>query len=118
MARAAFRRRVLSLTPLVDVIFLLLLFFMLSSTFSRYAEIELVTAMGGTGAQLTHAQFLQLGEARLRLAGREVTLEALADLLADKQVMVSLDAGVTAQRLIDVMGGLRRVPNLSVTVLQ
>ena len=30
------------MTSLIDVIFLLLLFFMLSSTFSRFAEVELV----------------------------------------------------------------------------
>ena len=31
----------MALTPLIDVIFLLLLFFMLSSTFSRFGEIKL-----------------------------------------------------------------------------
>ena len=41
------RRRRLSMTSLIDVIFLLLLFFMLSSTFTRFAELEL--AAGGTG---------------------------------------------------------------------
>jgi biopolymer transport protein ExbD len=34
------RRRPLSLTSLVDVIFLLLLFFMLSSTFTRFATVD------------------------------------------------------------------------------
>lgn len=38
-AASAARRR-LSMTSLIDVIFLLLLFFMLSSTFARFAEIE------------------------------------------------------------------------------
>lgn len=38
------RRRPLSLTSLIDVIFLLLLFFMLSSTFTRFGE---VTITGG-----------------------------------------------------------------------
>ena len=32
------RRRRLPLTPLIDVIFLLLLFFMLSSTFTRFSD--------------------------------------------------------------------------------
>lgn len=34
-------RKRLSMTPLVDVIFLLLMFFMLSSTFSKYSALEL-----------------------------------------------------------------------------
>jgi biopolymer transport protein ExbD len=35
------------MTSLIDVIFLLLLFFMLSSTFSRFGEVELTAAAGG-----------------------------------------------------------------------
>ncbi len=33
-------RRRISLTPLIDVIFLLLMFFMLSSTFARFADLD------------------------------------------------------------------------------
>ncbi|MEM7303285.1 MAG: biopolymer transporter ExbD [Pseudomonadota bacterium] len=40
-------RRRLSLTSLIDVIFLLLLFFMLSSTFTRFADVELVAGRSG-----------------------------------------------------------------------
>jgi biopolymer transport protein ExbD len=116
--RAAFRRRALSLTPLVDVIFLLLLFFMLTSTFSRFAEVELSAAAAGTGAQAADTRFLQLGETRLRLAGRDVTLDTLAQLEGDGAVLVSLEAGVSAQRLMDLMGVLRGVQGLSVTILQ
>lgn len=118
MPRPAFLRRALTLTPLVDVIFLLLLFFMLTSTFSRYAEVELAGATADRGAQAEKAQFLQLGEADLRLAGQPVALDALAGLLGDGRVLVSLTGAVTSQRLIDLMGMLRAVPGLSVTVLQ
>ena len=38
------------MTSLIDVIFLLLLFFMLTSTFSKFAEIELAAATSGAGA--------------------------------------------------------------------
>ena len=34
-------KRNLSLTPIIDVVFLLLLFFMLASTFTRYANVEI-----------------------------------------------------------------------------
>jgi biopolymer transport protein ExbD len=43
------RRRPLSLTSLIDVIFLLLLFFMLSSTFTRFGEVAI------TGGRATAA---------------------------------------------------------------
>lgn len=42
-------RRLLSLTPIIDVVFLLLLFFMLASTFSRFAHVDIGVA-GGTAS--------------------------------------------------------------------
>lgn len=42
-------RKPLGLTPLIDVIFLLLLFFMLASTFSTYARIQVAGAPAGVG---------------------------------------------------------------------
>lgn len=47
---AIFRRRRISLTSLIDVIFLLLLFFMLSSTFTRFAEIEVTGGAASASA--------------------------------------------------------------------
>ena len=67
------------MTSLIDVIFLLLLFFMLTSTFSKFAEIELAAATSGAGAE-TGAKpfFLQLTTEGLRLNGDALALDALA----------------------------------------
>ncbi|WP_337248264.1 biopolymer transporter ExbD [Rhodovulum visakhapatnamense] len=119
----------MSLTPLVDVIFLLLLFFMLSSTFTRFAEIDLSAAAPGGAAAMpdTKPLFLQLDPEGLRMNGRDMPLEALADTLAgapaegpaeDAQpVLVALQGAVSAQRLTDLLVVLRAVPGLRVTVL-
>ncbi|PYE84876.1 biopolymer transporter ExbD [Pseudoroseicyclus aestuarii] len=114
------RRRRLSVTSLIDVIFLLLLFFMLSSTFSRYAEIDLTAATGGGGTRAgTAPLFVQLGGEDLVLNGQPVALEALPGRLGgDAPVIVSLRGGTSAQRLADLLVVLRRVPDLAVTVLQ
>ncbi|MAO27657.1 MAG: biopolymer transporter ExbD [Roseovarius sp.] len=119
-------RRKLSMTSLIDVIFLLLLFFMLSSTFSKFAEVELSAAGSGAGAVQgeTRPMFLRLGAEGLSLNGREVALDALQDVVrgempeaGEQPLLVSLQDGVNAQRLIDLLGVLRGVGNLSVTVL-
>jgi biopolymer transport protein ExbD len=118
-----FRRRKLSLTSLIDVIFLLLLFFMLSSTFSQFAEVDLSTA--GTGqpsASETPPIFLQLGADRLRVNAREVALTDLREELApliegEARALVSPGADVTAQRLTDLLLALRGIPGLKVQVL-
>lgn len=44
------RRAAPSLTPLIDVVFLLLLFFMLASTFARFASVEVAAGREGGGA--------------------------------------------------------------------
>ncbi|MGB7300896.1 MAG: biopolymer transporter ExbD [Burkholderiaceae bacterium] len=44
------RLRVLSLTPLIDVVFMLLLFFMLAPSFSRWSTVELVTTVPDSAA--------------------------------------------------------------------
>ncbi len=117
---APFRRRPMSMTPLIDVIFLLLLFFMLSSTFSTFGEIELSQARSGSSAPDTPSDrmFVQLGPDRLTLNGASVTLDALLAQLEAGQVLVSLDPDTTAQRLVDLLVQLRLKDGLSVLVLE
>jgi len=112
------------MTSLIDVIFLLLLFFMLTSTFSKFSEVELVAGGSGQGAAVvdTAPVFLRLGEEVLSLDGDVLGLSALEPVLTAKAapeqpVLVSLQVGVTAQRLTDVLVVLRAMPGLRVTVL-
>ena len=56
------RARRLSLTSLIDVIFLLLLFFMLSSTFTRFAEVEISGGAATSGASGTPDVLVRLGD--------------------------------------------------------
>ncbi|WP_299154603.1 biopolymer transporter ExbD [uncultured Tateyamaria sp.] len=108
------------MTPLIDVVFLLLLFFMLTSTFSTFGEIELSQAAGGRSAQgpTPNRAFVQLGEDRLTLNGSEVTLDELAETVEEGQVLVSLDDDATAQRVVDLLVRLRGREALSVLVLE
>ena len=110
----------MSMTPLIDVIFLLLLFFMLSSTFSSYGEIELSQATAGTAASDTPLErhFIQLGATRLVLNGTPKPLDDIAAELETGQVLVSLDDDASAQRLVDLLVRLRGRDGLSVTVLE
>ncbi|WP_170410954.1 biopolymer transporter ExbD [Ruegeria arenilitoris] len=108
------------MTPLIDVIFLLLLFFMLTSTFSKYGEIELSAATAGNPTADTPQDraFVQLGEERLVLNGTPVTLADLITQVTTGQVLVSLDPDTTAQRLVDLLVLLRGREGLSVLVLE
>lgn len=126
--RAQTRKRRMSLTSLIDVIFLLLLFFMLTSTFSKFAEVELTSASGSASAVSSALPplFLQLGPKSVTLNGANLTLEALNTALnanaqgtadAPQTLLVSLTPQVTAQRLTDLLVALRSRKDLSVAVL-
>lgn len=112
------------MTSLIDVIFLLLLFFMLSSTFSRFAEVELAAAAGGAGhASDARPVFLRLEADRLTLNGEDTTVAALPEALEgaandNQPLLISLRDGVSAQRLTDVLVALRGVAGLNVTVME
>ncbi len=118
--------RRLALTPLIDVVFLLLLFFMLTTTFSRLGEIDLAPAAGGgalgTG---TPPAFVQLSPQGVRVNAVETPLDAVLDQLdplgaandAPFVLLVSLTDEPSAQRLVDLLAVLRARPDWQVRVL-
>ncbi|MCD9149124.1 biopolymer transporter ExbD [Pseudophaeobacter sp. MA21411-1] len=116
------------MTSLIDVIFLLLLFFMLTSTFSKYGEVELMAAGAATGetgaAEDRNRLFVSLGGDGLALNGQPVDLGRIADLVRSQPqdsrghlVLISPDAAATAQQLVDLLAALRQVKNLQTVVL-
>ncbi|WP_272001647.1 ExbD/TolR family protein [Roseovarius sp. ZX-A-9] len=121
--RPGYRRRALSMTSLIDVIFLLLLFFMLSSTFSKFAEVELA----GTGSQGAATEdrmlFLQVTPDTLRLNTAHLGIESLSTRLAElvtdgeAKLLLSISGDVTSQRLTDVLVILRAQPKLALSIL-
>ncbi|MEM9969749.1 MAG: biopolymer transporter ExbD [Pseudomonadota bacterium] len=120
-----FGGRALSLTPLIDIIFLLLLFFMLTSTFTRFGEVPLVQAAGGAAAADSDRQrlFLRLTEDTMTVNGRPVVGPVAASLTdamggEDALGLLTYDREVTSQRLVSMLAELRGVTGLSVAVLQ
>ncbi|MWB79079.1 biopolymer transporter ExbD [Pseudooceanicola sp. 216_PA32_1] len=113
------------MTSLIDVIFLLLLFFMLSSTFTRFAEVEFASARSGSAASSERPVFLSLAARALRVNGSDAAFDTLRETLETHRssdgplgVLVAVAADVTAQRLTDLLVALRAIPDVSVTVLE
>ena len=77
IAQISPKRRRLSLTPLIDVIFLLLLFFMLSSTFSKFSELEINSGSSGSGTVSSEVIFLVLYHDSQTLEGEEIAKKEL-----------------------------------------
>ncbi len=75
------RDEVMNLTPMVDMVFLLLVFFLAATTFAR-EEVELDLRLpeaksGQEGSGDKQLVVNLMADGRLSVAGREVTLEAL-----------------------------------------
>jgi biopolymer transport protein ExbD len=125
--RGSLRRRSLALTSLIDVIFILLLFFLLTSTFTRYGE--LVLAPGAAVAMAMEAAppvVLWLGAEAATVNGTPHPVAGLPEALAPFRpddggavpVFVTLGPEVTSQRLVELLALLRPLGWLSVTVLE
>lgn len=126
MALSRLRRpRKASITSLIDVIFLLLLFFMLASTFTDHAEIELVASQGEMGNE-AEASILRLtvGARALSLNGAPVTLDALAPAVSaqavDPETVLAVDPapGADTERLVGVLLALQDVEGVAIRVVE
>ena len=108
------RRTLIRLTPLIDVVFILIVFFMLASSFSDWRAIELTTPGGAaTGASLEGALLVEIRRDGLRLSGEPVSLDALisrieerAALRPDPRVLVKPLPGVPLQEAVRVLDRL------------
>ncbi|WP_289040990.1 biopolymer transporter ExbD [uncultured Aliiroseovarius sp.] len=102
-------RRRPSLTPMIDVVFLLLVFFMLTAQFSRDTTLPLRTGGGGAGQYDGPPRLLRIGGDGLWLNGRPIALAdsvvALEGLMRDPGDLIVLRGGPDAdvQRVVEVM---------------
>ncbi|MBU3030011.1 ExbD/TolR family protein [Paracoccus marinaquae] len=106
--------RRMSLTPMIDVVFLLLIFFMLSSRFGIDAVLPIAGGSEGTGSEWQGApRLVDIAADGLMLNGAAVEEEALADALTPLMppeggaVVLRPREGADLQRLVEVMDLLR-----------
>mgnify|MGYP001416023516 FL=1 len=114
----------LALTSLIDIIFLLLLFLMLTSTFSKFSEIEL--SVDATAAESNVSEkilFLRISAFRIDLNSDEVQINSLSKSIksftknSKASLVVSMDQDVTSQRLVDILGIVANIEGLSVNLI-
>ncbi len=111
------RRAHISLTPLIDVVFILLLFFMLSSTFTPISALDLNPAIDGAGKKSSAPKALLIeivNPQRWRLDGREYSLgdETLLSklndaVIDDSVVVVQALAQASVQDLVSALSFLQ-----------
>ena len=114
------RRRRPSLTPMIDVVFLLLVFFMLAARFGVEQAIPLSPALAGGGTYEGPPRLVTVAPDTVLLNGARVEVtalgEALRPLMTDEDALVVLrpQGGAELQRVVAVLdaleaAGIRRV---------
>lgn len=109
----------MNIAPLIDVVFLMLIFFMLTSTFIDTASIDLSMSRSGPTADAGAGDMLLVDVKRdgeLRLNGLTLGLDDLGPELAaragakvDTPVALRAEARVPVQRLVAVMDSIQGV---------
>lgn len=123
-----------NLTPLIDVVFLLLIFFMVTTTFDREAEIKISLPTASNMVQAQKQDKLELlidGQGRYYINGREVLnnkpetlFQALTLVLNDMEkvppLVISADASVNYQSVVTAMdiAGRLGLTNFSMATTQ
>lgn len=112
------------LTPLIDVVFLLLIFFMVSTVFKK-DELALLLSLpqteeGETLERQVQNVVIELSENELAIAGQKVPLDQIdkeLEKIADKTTPIDLriDKGVVYERMVKVLDRLKyyELTNLS-----
>ena len=115
LSRGARKRPLISLTPLIDVVFILLVFFMLASSYLDWRAIDLNSPVrAAAGASAEAALLVEIRPEGLRLGAEPMTLAALAARLAERlarapeqRVLIKPSSGVPLQRTVEVLDRLK-----------
>ncbi len=116
------RRRPLSLTSLIDVIFLLLLFFMLSSTFTRFASVDVAGGRATAGAGERPDVLIRLEDETWSVNGQPFQPEAATTELerlkatGAETAVILVRGNVTSQALVAAVERIRRQTGLTLSV--
>ena len=106
----------LDLTPIIDVVFILLIFFIVSSVFKK-EELALMLDLPTSNAKEMKVDedqiFIELNKDKLAIKGIEVSFASLEDNLKtvknkDKAVVVRIDKKVEYERVVKVLDLLQK----------
>lgn len=105
-------RRRPSLTPMIDVVFLLLVFFMLAAHFGQEGALDLRIAGAATSEWQGPPRLIRIAAEELFINGQPIDATALQQALSRltetrlDPILIRADEGVGLQRLLDIMAGL------------
>lgn len=116
------RRRRIGLTPMIDVVFLLLVFFMLAARFGVTDAIPVTLSGGSAQSYEGPPRLITVLPGALRVNGIDTAdpVASLTPLMGTETDIILLRArdGASVQHLLDVMGTLRAAGWTNLVVLE
>ena len=111
-----------NITPLIDIVFLLLIFFMVSTTFERESEIDVTLPEAAIDAPQEQSDVIEIvisSEGMFYINGKRVinkqvttlkqALLKVANGREDPPIIISADANATHQAVVTVMDAARQL---------
>lgn len=104
------------LTPLIDVVFILLIFFIVSSVFKK-EELALMLNLPASSAKEAKVELkqisIELSSTKLAYLGKEISFDKLDDKLSkitkkNKPVIVRIDKSVPYERVVKILDILQK----------
>ena len=119
------KRPLISLTPLIDVVFILLVFFMLASSVLDWRAINLEPPVQtGAGTTDEPALLIEIESGGLSVAGSPITSEDLTGKVEtalaerpDRPVLIAPASGIPLQRTVDVLDAVRSANAASIRLV-
>ena len=118
-------RRLISLTPLIDVVFILLVFFMLASSFLDWRSVDLSVSSGvGAETSAQRAVLISLqSDGSLKIGAEPVAMGTLGSAMTAKlgedltqRVVIRSGPGVPLQRAVDTLDRVRAIGATNVSL--
>ncbi len=117
--------RLISLTPLIDVVFILLVFFMLASSFLDWRSVDL-TISSGTGAATSAQRAILISlqaDGSVSVGSQPIAQQTLRSVITEKlaenreqRVVIRSDPGVPLQRAVDTLDLVRTIGATNVSL--
>ena len=109
----------INLVPMIDVLLVILIFLMITTTYSKFSEMEISLPQATSNQQVEHADVINIlvsaaGAYRINGSSVEQSIEALGAALrkaagerSDPVIVINADADATHQAVIRVMEAAR-----------
>lgn len=116
-------RQLIGLTPLIDVVFILLVFFMITSNYQQWRQLPLHSTVAGSAGETPKTVLFVVQPDALLLEGETVTTEVLTayiqrnvGLMPDLHILLQPGDGVILQRMVEVLDQVAAAGGRSVSI--